>query len=97
MISTKYNDKITHQHDNILKDAIKHEIKTGSYEHTEPIRHKISLSEAIDALPTPRTLTPQPNVGQNILKPKQKRGAGKAAVVYKKQTPVIGGNNVDFK
>ena len=96
MIRTKYNDKISQKHKDILIDAIQHEHQTGRYEEPEPIQHRITLSEAINALPSSRAvLVAQPNVGQNILK--YKKGGGKSAVVYKKQVPVIGGNNVDFK
>ncbi len=107
MIRTKYNDKISQKHKDILIDAIQHEHQTGRYEEPEPIQHRITLSEAINALPSSRAvLVAQPNVGQNILKAKQVKpsmglkalkGGGKSAVVYKKQVPVIGGNNVDFK
>ena len=96
MIRTKYNDKIAQKHKEILIDAIQHEKATGRYEEPEPIRQRVSLSDAINALPSSRVaLVAQPNVGQNILK--AKKGGGKAAVLYKKQVPVIGGNNVDFK
>ena len=96
MISTKYNNKIAQKHNAILIDAIKHEQQTGRYEEPEPVQRKMTLSDAINALPSPRAaLAAQPNVGQNILK--AKKGGGKAAVLYKKQLPIIGGNNVDFK
>ena len=103
MISTKYNDKIAQTTKDILIDAIQHEKQAGRFEDIEPIRHKITLSEAIDALPHSRAaLVATPNVGQNILQAKKglstlKGRGGKSAVAYKKQVPVIGGNNVDFK
>lgn len=97
MISTKYNDKIAQVSKDILIDAIRHDKQTGRFEDAEPIRHKITLSEAINSLPLPSraVLVAKPNIGQNILK--AKKGGGKSAVLYKKQVPVIGGNNVDFK
>ena len=96
MIYSKCNDKIAQTHENILIDAIQHEKKTGNFNNVEPIRHKITLTEAINSLPSSRSvLVAKPNVGQNILK--AKKGGGKSAVLYKKQVPVIGGNNVDFK
>lgn len=104
MISTKYNDKIAQTTKDILIDAIQHEKQAGRFEDIAPIRHKITLSEAIDALPHSRAaLVATPNVGQNILQAKKglsrtlKGRGGKSAVAYKKQLPVIGGNNVDFK
>ena len=96
MISTKYSDKIANLNRNILIDAIQHEKKTGIFDDKEPVKNKITLSEAINSLPSSRSvLVAKPNVGQNILK--AKKGGGKSAVLYKKQVPVIGGNNVDFK
>lgn len=90
MISTKYSRKLKQTNDKIVSAAIQHEKDVGIYDVPNPIKHKMTLSEAILSHPHSGIYHKEASISGT------KTGSGKSAVAYKRQVPVIGGGNVDF-